>query len=117
VTTNCFTFAVSGDVCDVLTNSRLPQERLKLLLDFAFKAYAPIVVIAEGSGSPQYSYIFAQRSDRVDVSKLLRIVSHYELGWHLSEGILFSPRPSQLEPNTLASAIAIARFSSHQIQS
>lgn len=115
MTVNCFTFAVNGDVCDILMNSRLPQERLQLLLEFVFKAYAPIVVIAEGSGSPEYSYIFAQSSDRVDLTKLLRIVTHYEMGWHLSNGILFSPRPSHLAPQSLADAIATARLSSSYI--
>jgi hypothetical protein len=116
MTINCFTFAVNGDVCDVLTNSRLPQERLQLLLEFVFKAYAPIAVIAEGSGSPDYSYIFAQSGNRVEVKKLLRIVSNYEMGWNLSNGILFSPRPSQLEPSRLADAIATARLPSHKVQ-
>jgi hypothetical protein len=115
VTINCFTFALNNDVCDVLTNSRLPPDRLKLLLEFVFCAYAPIAVIAEGSGSPHYSYIFAQSGEAVDISRLLRIVSHHELGWHLSDGILFSPRPSQVEPNRLAEAIAIARRPSHQL--
>jgi hypothetical protein len=105
-----FTFWVNGDTCEIVTHSQLPKDRLNLLLEFVFKAYAPIAVISQSIGNSDYAYAFAQSGSTVDLEKLLRIVSKCEMGWNLSDGILFSPRPSKLNPNNLVRAISAARI-------
>ncbi len=110
VISNSFTFGVDGDVCEIITHSQLPYERLKLLLDFTFNAYAPIAVISQSMNNTDYTYTFAQSGSTVDLDKLLRILSKREMGWNLGDNILFSPRPSRLEPVTLLRAIYAARL-------
>jgi hypothetical protein len=52
----------------------------------------------------------------VDLDKLLRILSQCEMGWNLSDNVLFSPRPSQLNFNELMRAISAARIPSRKAQ-
>jgi hypothetical protein len=106
-----FTFWAHGDICEIVTHSQLPKDRLKLLLDFVFKAYAPIAVISQAMNNTDYAYTFTQSGSTVDLDKLLRILSKREMGWNLSDNILFSPRPSQLNPNDLMRAVSAARLS------
>jgi hypothetical protein len=111
-----FTFWVNSDVCEIVTHSQLPKDRLKLLLDFVFKAYAPIAVISQSMNNTDYAYTFAQLGCAIDLDKLLRILSKCEMGWSLSDNVLFSPRPSQLNPNELMRAISAARIPSQKAQ-
>ena len=106
-----FTFAVDGDICEVITNSRLTGDKLKLFLDFAFKVYSPIILISEAIHNVDYAYTFAQTGSTVDLDKLLRILSKKEMGWSLADGVLFSPRPSRVRPTGLRQVISAARVS------
>jgi hypothetical protein len=110
IISDSFTFSVNGDVCDIVTHSYLPTERLKSLLDFVFRTYAPIAAIAQSIGNNSYTYTIAQSGDAVDVLRLLQILGRYETGWNLSDGIIFSPRPSKIRPTTLMQAIGTARM-------
>lgn len=110
VVSDSFTFVAHNGICEVLTHSRLPKDRLNLVLDFIYKAYAPIVVISEAIGNTDYAYTFAQSGNTIDVDKLIRILSKREMGWSLSNEILFSPRPSRLDPNDLMQVIVAARL-------
>ena len=109
-----FTFAVNGDVCEIITASHLPLDKLHLLLDFTYKAYAPIACIAESIGNTDYAYTIAQSGDSIDVIRLLQILGATETGWNLSDGIIFSPRPSKTRPPALARAISMARLVAHK---
>ena len=80
------------------------------LLEFVFKAYAPVAVISQPIGNSDYAYTFAQSANTIDLEKLLRILSKREMGWNLSDGILFSPRPSTVNLNNLVCAISTARI-------
>ena len=111
-----FTFWVNSDVCEIVTHSQLPKDRLQLLLDFVFRAYAPIAVISQSMNNTEYAYTFAQLGSTIDLDKVLRILSQCEIGWSLSENILFSPRPSQLNFNDLMRAISAARIPSQKSQ-
>ncbi len=111
IISDSFTFWVNGDTCEIVTQSQLPKERLDNVLEFVFKTYAPIAVIAQSMGSNTRAYIFAQSGDTVDLDKLIRILCKREMGWSLSDNILFSPRPSKLNPNDFMSAVSAARIS------
>ncbi len=106
-----FTFAVNGDLCEVITHSRLTGSKLKRFLGFTFDVYAPIVVVSESMHNIDYAYTFAQAGSTVDLDKLLRILSKQEMGWNLTDEVLFSPRPSGIRPNDLMRAISAARLS------
>lgn len=116
VVSDSFTLVVYTDICEIVTHSRLPKERLNLFLDFIFKAYAPIALISQSMNNASYAYTFAQSGSTVDLDKLLRILSKREMGWSLSDNILFSPRPSQLDPNDLMQVIAAARFPDREVK-
>jgi hypothetical protein len=105
-----FTFMKKGDRCDIISSSAVPKERLKPLFSYAFTTYAPIVVLAELIGNVDYAYTMAQCGQSLDMDHLLGVLGKWEVGWELSDGILFSPRPSRVELNKLMTAIAVARM-------
>ncbi|HEY9729986.1 MAG TPA: hypothetical protein V6D50_26360 [Chroococcales cyanobacterium] len=111
-----FSFWVNSDVCEIVTHSQLPKDRLTFLLDFVFKAYAPIAIISQSMNNTEYAYTFAQLGSTIDLDKLLRILSQCEMGWSLSDNVLFSPRPSQLNFNDLMRAISAARMPRQKAQ-
>lgn len=107
--TNSFTICAHDGLCNVMSDSRLTQEKLMKFLEFVFEVYAPVVIISQPWESTQYSYILAQRNQIVSTESLLNILSRQEIGWHLSGNILYSPRPSKLRPPYLEQAISAAR--------
>ncbi len=109
IQTNSFTICAHNGICNVMSDSRLPPEKLTKFLEFLFEAYAPIVIVSQPWESTQYSYVLAQRGQVLSTESLLNILSRQEIGWHLSQSILYSPRPSKLRPPDLAKAIAAAR--------
>ncbi|MGB3693654.1 MAG: hypothetical protein WA865_08115 [Spirulinaceae cyanobacterium] len=107
--TDSFTICPWQEMASVVTHSRLSGKKLSSFLNFVFEYYSPVVVICQSMESSSYAYIFAQSDKFVDVASLLKILTRWEMGWNLSDGLLYSPRPSKLEPPELQRAIASAR--------
>jgi hypothetical protein len=108
--TDCFTFATHDGMCDVITISQLPTDRLRLMLDFAFKAYSPIVLVAESIGSTEYAYKLGWVAGNLDPLRFLEVVGRFEEGWQLKDEIIYSPRPSQIKSRIITEAINLARL-------
>ena len=107
--TDSFTICPWQEMASVITHSRLTGKKLRSFLDFVFANYSPVVVICQSMESSSYAYTFAQSGEAVDIVSLLKILTRWEMGWNLGDGILSSPRPSKLEPTNLQRAIAAAR--------
>lgn len=108
--TDCFTFATHDGLCDVITISEIPTDRLRLILDFAFKAYSPIVLVAQSEGSTDYVYKLGWVAGHLDPLRFLEVVGRLESGWRLTDGVIYSPRPSQIHAQSLTEAINLARL-------
>ncbi len=107
--TDSFTICPWQEMASVITHSHLTGKKLRSFLDFVFAYYSPVIVICQSMESNSYAYTFAQSGELVDVASLLKILTRWEMGWNLSDSILYSPRPSKLEPTELQKAIAAAR--------
>lgn len=108
--TDCFTFANHDGMCDVITISELPPDRLRVMLEFAFKAYSPIVLVAESVGTINYAYKLGWMAGNLDPLHFLEVVGKMEEGWQLTDGVIYSPRPSQLKAQSITEAINLARL-------
>ena len=108
--TDCFTFATHDGMCDVITISQLPTDRLRLMLDFAFIAYEPIVLVAESIGSTDYAYKLGWVPGNLDPLRFLEVIGSLEERWQLEDGIIYSPRPSQVKSKSITEAINLARL-------
>ncbi len=114
VSSDTFTFMPVGDVCEVVTQSCFSRNREKLdnLLDFIFKTYGPVALVAETVNISEYTYIIGSQYNDCRIERLLRVLGNFELGWMIEDNILISPRPSKLSPNRVAEAIKMAQFCS-----
>jgi hypothetical protein len=109
--TDSFTIWSHEGICEILTMSRLPQERLTSLLSFAFSTYAPVVLLSESvAPGSYYAYVVAhQGGGEIDDLKLLQALGQKEQGWSLTDGVIYSPRPSRMPSKTIIKMIAASR--------
>ena len=104
-----FTFWVHGGICQIITMNHLPEERLKKVISFALSTYAPMVLMAESlSPGSNYAYLVAYQGNEIDALRMLEVLGRNETGWSLTDGVLYSPRPSSLHPDVICEAIALA---------
>ncbi len=108
--TESFTIGARKGVCEILTMSHLPTEKLTGLFNFAFSSYAPIALLSEnvapGAG---YAYLVAAIPHELDLCRLLEVLGRNEEGWQLCDGVIRSPRPSKLDSEIVVEAIAASR--------
>ena len=89
-----------------LTNqSDIPRALYHRLFSLGF-LYKPVVLIVDIQDRHQPSYAIAQTNNSIDMNWVLSALSHFELGWFIEDGVLFSPVPSQVSTRMIAQMLS-----------
>jgi hypothetical protein len=92
-------------VCLIRNQSTLPRALMPALFQFAFTAYAPLVLSREIIERGMQSYAFGQSGKQLDLKWLQNALERLDPGWEIVEGILYSPSPSKLDEDTVLEMI------------
>ena len=106
--TEMFTVYVERGITNLIVQADLPRQYYKTLFELGL-IYGPIVFIQNIQDRYNPSYAVVQQGDQVDLQWLLSAISHFEEGWYLEDGVLFSPVPSHTPPMTLWDSLLNAR--------
>jgi hypothetical protein len=106
--TEQFTIYTDRGVTNLIVQADLPRQYYKPLFELGL-IYGPIVLLANIQDRDNPAYAITQQGDQVDLQWLLSAISHFEEGWYLENGVLFSPVPSHVSHAGLRDSLLNAR--------